>query len=269
MKQITNKTIIKQEIGQEKCKEYGCGNSECIFECLNPKKIFKTYQPVEVDGVVYWINDELTIQDVKPYYGKYHYEKGVAINIFPDYLTDLSECKLIIAQSQPRIEGIPVVSLDSYVNELTKLDLIHLIKIVQKSEDYKSVMGINLENTLKRLLSNYKSNPNQYTQKDIEKAIELAQMTKAYGDYKPLTKEVAAEFKQETLEEYETIGDFIKRESKSGNESVGIVKGAKWQAERMYSGEQVRKILLDKILPQINSISLIEVDEFFQILNYK
>jgi hypothetical protein len=33
----------------------------------------------------------------------------------------------------------------------------------------------------------------------------------------------------------ETLGDFIKRESKSGNESVGMVKGAKWQAERMYN----------------------------------
>jgi hypothetical protein len=47
--------------------------------------------------------------------------------------------------------------------------------------------------------------------------------------------------KQETLEEIETIGDFIKKESKSGNESVGIVKGAKWQAERMYSEEDLRE----------------------------
>lgn len=101
----------------------------------------KTYQPVQnMDGSIFW--EDTNYQ--------------------------------IVAQSQPRIEGIPVVSLDSYVNELTKLDLIHLIKIVQKSEDYKSVMGINLENTLKRLLSNYKSNPNQYTQKDIDKAIELS-----------------------------------------------------------------------------------------------
>jgi hypothetical protein len=47
--------------------------------------------------------------------------------------------------------------------------------------------------------------------------------------------------KQETLEEIETIGDFIKKESKSGNESVGIVKGANWQAERMYSEEDLRE----------------------------
>jgi hypothetical protein len=43
--------------------------------------------------------------------------------------------------------------------------------------------------------------------------------------------------KQETLE------DFIKRESKSANESVGIVKGSKWQQEqdkKLYSEEDMK-----------------------------
>jgi DNA-binding XRE family transcriptional regulator len=199
MKQITNKTILIQEIGQEKCKEYGCGNSECIFECLNPKKIFKTYQPVEVDGVVYWINDELTIQDVKPYYGKYHYEKGVAINIFPDYLTDLSECKLIIAQSQPRIEGIPVVSLDKSIDDF----------IYEYQQE-----GMLPSMAKRRILT--LSNPNQYAQKDIEKAIELA------------------------------------RETISSNEA-GICD----------------KYTELGIIQQINSISVIEVDEQFNIISYE
>jgi hypothetical protein len=48
--------------------------------------------------------------------------------------------------------------------------------------------------------------------------------------------------KQESLEEaVETISDFIKRESKSANESVGIMKGAKFQMKRMYSLEQISK----------------------------
>lgn len=54
------------------------------------------------------------------------------------------------------------------------------------------------------------------------------------------------EHKQETLEEAtETIGDFIKRESISASESVGIVKGAKWQQEKMYSEEEVYHILIE------------------------
>ena len=47
---------------------------------------------------------------------------------------------------------------------------------------------------------------------------------------------------QETLEEAdETISDFIKRESKSANESVGIVKGAKWYQKRSYSEEDLKQ----------------------------
>lgn len=37
----------------------------------------------------------------------------------------------------------------------------------------------------------------------------------------------------------ETISDYIKRVSTSANESVGIMKGAKWQQERMYSEEDM------------------------------
>jgi hypothetical protein len=44
------------------------------------------------------------------------------------------------------------------------------------------------------------------------------------------------------MENKETLEDFIKRESKSANESVGIVKGSKWQQEqdkKMYSEEDM------------------------------
>ena len=37
------------------------------------------------------------IKDVRPHNGKFHLEKGYIINQFPTYLTDLSDCKLIIA----------------------------------------------------------------------------------------------------------------------------------------------------------------------------
>jgi hypothetical protein len=41
----------------------------------------------------------------------------------------------------------------------------------------------------------------------------------------------------------ETLNDFIKKESKSAYQSVGIIKGAEWQAERSYSEEEVKNIL--------------------------
>ena len=180
MKQITNKTILIQEIGQEKCKEYGCGNSECIFECLNPKKIFKTYQPVEVDGVIYW--------------GKKSNEDW-----FNFYNED--EYWFLVAQSQPKLEGIPVISLDSYVERLGQ-------KYGKSRVEVSTAWG--------SFVDGYKSNPNQYNQKDIEKAIELA------------------------------------RETISSNEA-GICD----------------KYTELGILQQINSISVIEVDEQFNIISYE
>jgi hypothetical protein len=150
MKQITNKTILKQ------------GD--------------KTYQPIEVDGVIYWIDDDLTIKDVRPYYGSYHYEKGVAINKFPDYLTDLSECKLIVAQSQPKLEFVPVITLYWNVEKL--------------AEEYR-IVGFETnrnhrEATLEKIafIKGFKSNPNQYTKEDIEKAFDLGYQCKVNNGYK-------------------------------------------------------------------------------------
>lgn len=52
------------------------------------------------------------IKDVRQYKGKYHLEKGLIINRFPNYLTDLGECKLIIAHrplmDAPILDGVPL-----------------------------------------------------------------------------------------------------------------------------------------------------------------
>jgi hypothetical protein len=59
------------------------------------------------------VSDE-EIKDVRPYKGKYHIEKGYIINKFPNYLTDLSDCKLIIAHKPltdaPILEGVPLIN---------------------------------------------------------------------------------------------------------------------------------------------------------------
>lgn len=77
----------------------------------------KIYRKVEIEGTTYWL-DELEITDVRPYINKYHCEKLIIINKFPNYLTDLSECKLIVAQSKPVLEGVPIINLDDNFNIL-------------------------------------------------------------------------------------------------------------------------------------------------------
>ena len=55
-----------------------------------------------------WVDKDTKIKDVRPYVGKWHLEKGVIINKFPDYLTDLSECELIVAASpELNLDGVP------------------------------------------------------------------------------------------------------------------------------------------------------------------
>jgi hypothetical protein len=67
---------------------------------------------IKTDNYLLIVSDE-EIKNVKPYYGKWHYEIGVAINKFPTYLTDLNVCRLIIAHlplnNSPILEGVDLL----------------------------------------------------------------------------------------------------------------------------------------------------------------
>jgi hypothetical protein len=163
MKQITNKTILKQV-----CKT-GLGI------------VTYKYQPAEIDGVIYW-----ETKDFNPigaaFYIYTNSDKTKEINWKKDGAV-INETK-IVAQSQPHLEGIPVVSLDSYWSN-------------------KSNLSYHLANPC----------PNQYTQKDIEKAILF------------------------------------------------------WET---YEGNSIfKEDVLVELFNHINSISVIEVDEQFNILSYE
>lgn len=57
--------------------------------------------------------DDSEIKDVRPYKGKWQLEKGYILNKFPTYLTDLSDCKIVIAHLPlnhfPILEGVPLL----------------------------------------------------------------------------------------------------------------------------------------------------------------
>ena len=67
---------------------------------------------IYTDDYALIVSDE-HIKDVRPHKGKYHLEDGLTINRFPDYLTDLGACKLIIAHrpltDAPILEGVPLL----------------------------------------------------------------------------------------------------------------------------------------------------------------
>jgi hypothetical protein len=84
------------------------------------------HEIVYIDDYALIVSDE-QIEDVRPFIGRYHLEKGNMIYQFPTYLTDLTYCKLIIAHrpltDAPILEGVPLLpgfSQDNDVEDLAK-----------------------------------------------------------------------------------------------------------------------------------------------------
>lgn len=144
MKQITNKTILKQ------------GD--------------KVYYPVKVDGVIYW--------------GKKSNEDW-----FNFYRED--EYWFFVAQSQLKIEGFPVIGLDSYIEKLKK----GISEFSKLANDKKDPFWTGKAAGFGEALQIYKSNPNQYTLSDIEKAI----------DYAANPQKILINTKEEILEQINSI----------------------------------------------------------------
>jgi hypothetical protein len=84
------------------------------------------HEIVYIDDYALIVSDE-QIEDVRPFIGRYHLEKGNMIYQFPTYLTDLTYCKLIIAHrpltDAPILKGVPLLpefSQDNDVEDLAK-----------------------------------------------------------------------------------------------------------------------------------------------------
>jgi hypothetical protein len=81
---------------------------------------------IYTDDYALIVSDE-HITDVRPHRGKYHLEDGLTINKFPDYLTDLGACKLIIAHrpltNAPILEGVPLLPEFSQEDDVVELAL--------------------------------------------------------------------------------------------------------------------------------------------------
>jgi len=70
------------------------------------------HELIKTEDYILVVSDEV-IEDVRPYVGRYHLEKGNMIYQFPTYLTDLTYCKLIIAHlplnEAPYLDGVDVL----------------------------------------------------------------------------------------------------------------------------------------------------------------
>ena len=85
------------------------------------------YSPMKEMGDSYqniYITSDEEIRDVRPHKGKWHLEGGNILNKFPNYLTDLSECKLVIMTTDQELikDGVQAIEdefLDFFVENPT------------------------------------------------------------------------------------------------------------------------------------------------------
>ena len=119
---------------------------------------------IYTDDYALIVSDE-HIKDVRPHKGKYHLEDGLTINKFPDYLTDLGACKLIIAHrpltDAPILEGVPLLPGFSQEDDVVELAL--RTYPFGNSERNALITGYN------KAKETYK-----YTEEDLRKAIDMA-----------------------------------------------------------------------------------------------
>lgn len=119
---------------------------------------------IYTDDYALIVSDE-HIKDVRPHKGKYHLEDGLTINKFPDYLTDLGACKLIIAHrpltDTPILEGVPL--LPEFSKEDDVAELAFKTYPFGNSERNALITGYN------KAKETYK-----YTEEDLRKAIDMA-----------------------------------------------------------------------------------------------
>jgi hypothetical protein len=176
---------------------------------------------IYTDNYALIVSDE-HIKDVRPFMGKYHLEDGLTINKFPDYLTDLGACKLIIAHrpltDAPILKGVPLLPgfiQDDDVEELAKDKFPYLGSEQVKSDQnrHTDTLRHGFKTGYNKAKETYK-----YTEEDLIKAIELAQTPLDYDQY-PFIDEVIQSLQQPKRPKY------FECEMEPKYKHIGAVKG--------------------------------------------
>ena len=164
---------------------------------------------------IYITSDE-EIKDVRPYKGKCQLETGQILNKFPNYLTDLSECKLVIMTTDEDLikDGVQAID-DEFLEWLVENPSCKVVEVVKTApiRPFGSLYKIIIPNEEVLLQSSIDGEP------------------------------IWGEPKQETLEEayLNKLIDDANKEFRLDRKLAKEVamKFSKWQQERSYSEEEV------------------------------
>ena len=126
---MKNLHLLPTEKPSKLVKIYNDVNRETFTLKLNVEvnDSFKEYVNV-------YITSDEEIKDVRPHKGKWHLEKENILNKFPDYLTDLSECKLVIMTTDDDLinDGVQVIDdefLEWFCSKNGQVDFVKIVSI--------------------------------------------------------------------------------------------------------------------------------------------
>jgi hypothetical protein len=222
---------------------------------------FIEQHPTNIAKHIYITSDE-EITDVRPHKGKWHLEKEQILNKLPNYLTDLSECKLVILTTDQDLiaDGVQAIDdefLEWFVNNPNCEEVeIHNLRI--KNQETGEIFHYRYEIDTPKEKKWDKLNKEFDSALDSEFGSEKFKHPKVFSENgnELFFDEEGKLIKEQTLDE----GAEKYAEGKSSNSTFrnthirDFKAGADWQSERMYSEEDFklfarqfyREIKLDK-----------------------
>ena len=104
--------------------------------CYQSNKSFKNDRKNRKKFNIYITSDE-QIEDVRPHKGKWHLEQGQILNKFPTYLTDLSECKLVIMTTDQDLinDGVQAID-DEFLEWFVKNSTCEFVEVNKKLVEF-------------------------------------------------------------------------------------------------------------------------------------
>jgi hypothetical protein len=262
-----------------------------ILPTPNPSRLYQLKNDIlrldykidrgEANKHIYITSNE-EIKDVRPHKGKWQLEKGLILNKFPDYLTDLSECKLIILTTDqdlindgvqaiddeflewfvdnPSCEEVEVNSIETNPDYKSNWENRFTYKIIipkeEPKQDWQPIQG---EQVWIKVFSNWSKGI--YIGYDIMKGVHIVREPEEGGGNLLSSNEILPykampnESKKETLEELFKIEEAAENYSLELLEAKTIqphektwiksmfIRIARLQKERMYSEEEVLEII--------------------------
>jgi hypothetical protein len=160
---------------------------------------------------IYITSDE-EIKDVRQHNGKWQLEQGQILNKFPNYLTDLSECKLVIMTTDEDLIKDGVQSIDdTFLEWFVKNPNCEFVDLDTFSMGNKVLYNVVFPK---------------------EKQIKCYCGHTITCDCEPLQETI-----EEAAEKYAELSYY------NGDEVNAFIDGVKYQSKRMYSEDEVKEII--------------------------